>query len=79
MRIQENTIDIGWQETTDLQIDGTVRHVSATNLNSTIVPPNQIITLASYNPDTQTWSSSYGEDYDGVNNLDVFKETTYLQ
>lgn len=79
MRIQENTFDIGWQESTARQVYGTGRYVSATNLNSTVAPPNLKFALTGNNPDKQTWNFSHDEEYDGLNNLDVSMEITYLQ
>ena len=55
------------------------RHVSATNLNANIAPANLKTALAGNNPDRHTWNSSYNEEYDGLDNLDVFTEITYLQ
>ena len=54
-------------------------HVSATNLNASFAPPNLKIALADNNPDKQTWRSSYDEEYNGLDNLNVFSEITYLQ
>ena len=49
IRMQKNTFNIGWQENIDRHIFGTGRHVSATNLNANIAPPNLKSALAGRN------------------------------
>ena len=77
--MQENIFDIGWQECAR-QVYGTGRHVSAVGLhNTTCVSANLRLALASNNPDNKIWNASYDEEYDGLDNLDVFNEITTEQ
>ena len=79
MRMQENTFDIGWQECAR-RVFGTGRHVSAANLhNSSYAPANLKNALADNNPDKDIWNKSYNEEYDGLDNLDVFTEINTQQ
>ena len=79
MRMQENTFDIGWQECAK-RVFGISRHVSATGLhNAYFEPANLKHALAGNNPDRDIWDKSYNEEYDGLNNLDVFMEITTEQ
>ena len=70
--MQENTFDISWQENIACRIFGSGRHVSATNLNANIAPPNLKSALAGSNPNQKVWDASYNEEYDGLNGLNVF-------
>ena len=72
--MQENTFNIGWQENIAQRIFGTDRHVSASNLNANIAPHNLKSALAGNNLDQKVWDSSYNEEYDGLNSLNVFTE-----
>ena len=76
MRMQENTFDIGWSYDKARRTFGSVRHVSAANLNQTLAPANLRIALASNNPDRLIWSDAYDEEYDNLNNLETFDEIT---
>ena len=77
--MQENTFDIGWQECAK-SVFGIGQHVSATGLNNIyFAPANLKHALASNNPDRDIWNKSYNEEYDGLDNLDVFTEIATKQ
>ena len=72
--MQENTFDIGWQECAK-RVFGIGRHISATGLNNTHFAPASLKqALTSNNPDRDIWDKSYNEEYDGLDNLNVFTE-----
>ena len=77
--MQENTFGIGWQENIACHIFGTGRHVSATNLNANIAPPNLKSILTGSHPNQKVWDAPYNEEYDGLNGFDVFTEITAEQ
>ena len=77
--MQENTLGINWQECAR-QVYGTGRHVSAIDHhNTTCAPANLRQALAINNPDNGIWNASYNEEYDGLDNLDVFTKITTEQ
>ena len=53
-----------------------MRHVSAAGLHRNFAPPNLRTALAQTNPDRDTWNAAYDEEYDGLDNLNVFTEIT---
>ena len=74
--MQESTFDIGWQICV-IRVFGIGRHVSAASLhNSSCAPANLQTALASHNPDRNIWNKSYNEEYNGLDNLEVFTEIT---
>ena len=77
--MQENTFDIGWQENIACYIFGTGRHVLVMDLNANIAPSNLKSALAGSNPDRKVWDTSYNEEYDGLNGLNMFTEITFEQ
>ena len=82
MRLQENTLEIGWQDNIARRIHGYGRHVSAANLLNTQAPGNLRHALQRSNKDRETWLASYNEEYDGLTELDVFDvidKQKYLQ
>lgn len=71
MRLQENTMEIGWQENIARRIFGVGCHVSAANFHHTQAPGSLKEALSTYNPDRQIWLDSYNKEFDGLTDLNV--------
>eukprot|EP00531_Pseudo-nitzschia_arenysensis_P008906 CAMPEP_0116127296 /NCGR_PEP_ID=MMETSP0329-20121206/6769_1 /TAXON_ID=697910 /ORGANISM="Pseudo-nitzschia arenysensis, Strain B593" /LENGTH=2217 /DNA_ID=CAMNT_0003621395 /DNA_START=65 /DNA_END=6718 /DNA_ORIENTATION=- len=73
-RIQENVLQLGWQNNVAYRIYGINRHVSASTLKNTMAPANLIKGLHPSNPDAVVWRSAYDEEYDGLVSLETMVE-----
>ena len=69
MRLQENTMEIGWQQNIVRRIYGTGRHVSAVHLQNAQAPGSLLAGLRSN--DKEIWKAAYEEEYTGLSELDV--------
>ena len=58
MQLQENTIEIGWQENIARQIYGIGRHISAANLHNNQAPNSLREALRPKNPDRDIWDGA---------------------
>ena len=74
MRLQENTMEIGWQQNIARRIYGSGRHVSAVHLQNAQAPGSLLAGLRSN--DKEIWKAAYEEEYTGLSELDVFTTIT---
>ena len=72
MRLQESTLEIGWQDGLARRVHGYGQHVSAAGLRNTQAPSNLIKALKISNPDHEIWSAAYNKEYDGLDDMSVF-------
>ena len=58
------------------RVFGIGQHVSATGLHNTHFAQANLKHALASNPDRNIWDNSYNEEYDGLNNFNVFTEIT---
>ena len=74
--MQENTFEVRWCFDKARQICGRTNHASATGLNRNFAPPNLGSASSPTNPDKETWLAAHNEEHDGLDNSNVFTETS---
>jgi hypothetical protein len=78
--IDDGSIIPGWHSGKTFTIAGSSQHVSATNLQSLMLPGSVVKALHRNNPDKSIWLDSYKEEYDGLisnNTFDIISEDEY--
>ena len=82
LRLQENSLCPGWQESPTARFYGIGRHISAAGLTNFAPPSGLAKGLSPTNPDAAIWKAAYDEEYDGLRGFNTFveiKEADYKQ